>query len=357
MVIFQYLKHLFSSTESLEKDVLKNKNKLADEFLLYLISIPIKDWIIKQSFPDLVALQEILKEEIKLVLDDEDSEDKILEDLKSIEHRFEIRKIHRLEQTLNYDENKSRYVYELLKKSFHAIKKEVHLLKMLTNSLHDRNELLKYLKEQIQIEMAVAHKIAPGYDLKIENKVKDNLEKIPTQELLQTIKEIYFSKLKSEKSQKLFFNFTNNTNLIADLKSSLFDHQDLFIGLIKCEHIIKELTHDEKKMFAKMEPHLKTKDEDSFYFKWFDFIYSTMDEYMYYLNAEGLLNSHKNADFEFVNSFKFEEYVKLALDEALKEFNIKLIPGDWSEDQWIKAVVHSFREDFNSVYKNYRNEF
>jgi len=82
--------------------------------------------------------------------------------------------------------------------------------------------------------------------------------------------------------------------------------------------------------------------------KWIGEVYEGLNKKIEEFHSTGESESHRNVDFEFVNSSKFVDYVRDTL-RSLKKREV-------SED-WIKSFVHLFREDFNSVYKNYPKEF
>ena len=295
MALFYMLHRLFASPETVLKDLEKNNEKILKEWEAYVNTLLEKNNIIHQPIPDIAKLLELIKEEIKDISLDEKSEEEVINDLESMGHRYRIRKIHRLEQTLFYSETKYKYIYELLKGLYHALRREMHIAVMLEKKEGDPKIMIEHLRKQIQVEMSIGGKIKNIYD---------------------------------EFGPKKF--------------------EGLFLEIVKQEHIIHELTEDEKKIIKRMEKVFNNTIPGSVIDKWIGEIYGGLQDKLAQLHSAGLIDAHRNADFEFVNSSKFVDYVRDTL-RSLKKREV-------SED-WIKSFVHLFREDFNSVYKNYPKEF
>ncbi len=285
-----FFNRFFGSAEGIAKDLRLKNEDLDKEWGQYVQTVPEKKNLSDNSTIDGFRFLELVKLGMgNSYIEMKDSED-VLRDLKAIKHYVRMQKVHRLQQTLDYAENRYRYVYELIVKIYSILRTELYLIRLIEQDKNNR-KFVKHLQEQIELEMLVIKKV-----MEIDRK--------------------------------------NGTGTFGRLFSSL----------VRGEAIIENLDTIAKRHFVKMQKIFSNEVEDSITFRWVQRVVSEMEERIAAEIADGILFDHPDTDFEFVNSLKFVDIVR----ESIKSLKTK---GKVSE-RMIQIFVEEFRRGFNQLRLN-----
>ncbi len=249
------LNNLFGSEETLAQNAKKAEEEISFAWMAYRNKIPLKREILARlpySFGQRKSLaQELLKLldlELINVHAEERKEREVIRDLRSLEHRERIRRVHRLEESLAYVETRYDYVYHLLLHLYVTLRSEANLCKKLAHA-----ELKLFRKQVARLQL----------ELKVEEGIIEKIDAIET------------------------------------------FHQ-LLRDLVKGEHIIQELTSREKRIVKMMK---RGSPEGGWIDQWVMGVFNGLEDEVYELVAAGTLDQHPHMDLEFVNR---PEFVALA---------------------------------------------
>ncbi len=284
------LNHLFGSTESTAKEIELDNESILENWRNYLKTIPKKEKVIGELARDINSRSKILKLNELLNLDlvdisnEEIKKSELISDLELIEHSQKIKRLHKLEQCLRNIETKYEYVSALLYRLHSVLKAQMHLIKKLVASSKDAERLIFRIKLQFELEL----------------------------EIIEKIKQI-----------KTFHN--------------------LFLALIRGEHIIRQMNFGEKKLLKRMQKTFSKvfaeQITDGLIYKW---AMTVFNEVQYVVeDHEAILASgdypHENVDFQLVNGPKFLVLVR----RTIQNLKIKVT------EQMVAVFIHSFREWYN----------
>lgn len=285
------LNTLFGSTESTAQELERDDQAILRHWKDYLGTVSKKRKIIESLRTD-TALQRSLKElrnlldlEIADISGEKELEEEIISDLETLEHAKRIKRVHRLEECLAYVETKYAYVHGLLQQLYSVLTSQMQLVTLLSAHPQDTQRLVSHLQSQFALELAILKKI----------------EEIET-------------------------------------------FQDLFLALVKGEHIIKRMDKGEKRLLERMQKGVhgvfSGEVTEGITREWgldvFNAVQDIVTDHEAIL-AHGL-DPHPNVDFEFVNR---SEFVVLArqIIYGLKKRRVS--------EQMITVFVHLFREWYN----------
>ncbi len=284
------LNTFFKSKEALAKEIKEDDDSIIKYWKHYLSTISRKKEIITQlnldhiSIDDLRELKRLLVLDLVDVSDEEKKESELIADLDIIEHSQKIKKIHKLEQCLDYAKTKYDYLYELLYKLHSILILQLEILTKLQLETKNMEQLLSHLKSQFELEITILNKI----------------EKIES-------------------------------------------FQELFLALIKGEHIIKTMDSTEKIMLEKMKIGVgqifSNELTQGITCDWAMTVFDAIEDKVREGISNGMfLGYHQDIDFEFVNR---PEFVDLARD------SISHLKKGTVSEQMITVFVHLFREWYN----------
>ncbi len=282
------LNRLFSSTESIAKEIKLNDETILKNWKDYLKTIPKKKLIIEKldintSQKDLNELENLLDLELTDVLNEEKKESELILDLEKLEHSQKIKRINRLEQSLGYAETKYEYAYNLLHQLHIILKTEINIILNLLAKSKESERLTYHIKSQFKLELEIIKKI----------------------EQLETF-------------------------------------QNLFSALVKGEHIIHSMDLKEKKLLKKMQKGMSkifanelTKGITS---EWAITLLNILDDKIHDGMVNSMFESYDYMDFEFVNRREFVDIVR----EVIQEIRKRKV-----SEEMINVFVHLFREWYN----------
>ncbi len=283
------LNHLFGSSESTAKEIELDDENIIKIWTDYQKTFSEKEKLITGLLNDHpIERLELLKKTICAGLIDITAEEKIeedlIKDLESIEHSKKIRRVKRLEECLGYAETKYEYLHELLKHLHDVLKSEAHLITNILKGSANTDKMITHLVKQFEIEQEIVRRIG---------------------------------------AFKTF-------------------HQ-LFLDLIKGEHLIRKLDSHEKKLLEKMKKGmgqiLSNDKKDGVTYEWTMTVYEDIEDTVHEAVAKGMFEGyHESIDFEFVNRNEFIELVKDCLTKV-RARNVS--------EQMLNAFVHMFREWYN----------
>ncbi|MFC1722730.1 hypothetical protein ACFL0V_01195 [Nanoarchaeota archaeon] len=283
------LNHLFSSTESIAREIELDDKSILKKWDEYLATVPKKKAVIgrlkidSNLQNDLKELKKLLILELADISDEEKEESELISDLELIEHSQKVKRVHKLEQCLGYAETKYEYVYRLLHQLHSILKSQMHLVeKLLAESKHTER-LISHIKSQFELELGIIKKI----------------ERIKT-------------------------------------------FHDLFLALAKGEHVIRTMDVREKRLLKEMQNEFSrvfSNDlTEGITYEWAMTVYDAIEDRVHERVADGMLHYHPDVDFEYVNRPEFVDMVREAIHYLGKK--------DVSE-QMINVFVHLFREWYN----------
>lgn len=214
---------------------------------------------------------------------EEKEETELISDLEIIEHSQKVRRVHKLEQCLKYVETKYEYVYELLHQLFSILRYQIHLTEKLLAGSKNPEKFIAHLKSQLELEI---------------------IKKMGEIEIFH----------------------------------------DLFLALIKGEHIIKTMDLGEKRLLKKMQKGVSKiffkEIKEGITYEWAIEVFNAVQDIVMdhdALMARGF-DPHDDVDFEFVNRPEFVDLVRERI-QNLRKRNVS--------EQMINVFVHLFREGYN----------
>lgn len=283
------LNHLFDSTESVATEIELDDESILKHWKKYLKTISKKKEIIDRlridsQFPvALVSIKKLLDLELIDISVEEKKESELISDLEAIEHSQKVKRVHKLEQCLGYVETKYEYVYQLLHQLHSILNAQMHLVKTLIAGSKDAERLISQIKSQFELEFEIIKKI----------------EQIGT-------------------------------------------FRNLFLALIKGEHIIHTMDTKEKRLLTKMQKGMgkifSMEITEGITYEWSMTVFNAIEDRVHELVANDLLDQHPDMDFEFVNRPQFVDLVRETI-QNLKQRKVS--------EQMIAVFVYLFREWYN----------
>lgn len=281
-----FFNRFFGSTESVARELGHDNKELIKEWEQYVKTVTEKKNL-ADNFPiDALRLRELIRLGIGDVSHAEIDEEEILKDLKLVKHDQKIKRIHRLQHALEYAEAVYMYVYRLLDKIYAILKAESSLVNAIEKDSNNR-KLIKYLQEQISLEILVLQKIR---------------------------------KMNEQHGPYKFIK--------------------LYLELIRGETTIKVLDVIAERYFKKMQKIFSNEIPESITYKWVEKVSSSIEDKIHEAVADGLISGHHpDIEFEFVNRPMFVELVR---------DSIKLLkPRGKVSERMISIFVEDFRQGFN----------
>ncbi len=280
-----FFNNFFRSTGEIAVELNRDNAELIRKWELY-VKTPSEKKNLADNIPiDFVRLNELIKIGLDNIEIEEKEAAEIMRDLKSIGHDKRIQRVHRLQNVLDHALSKYRYVYALLDQISHTLISEHSLAKAIDKNLQDR-KLIKYLQEQIDLEIVLLKKIG---------------------------------QMNQEHGPNTF------TRLFSDLASG--------------EAIIKVLDAIGKRHFDRMHRLFENEIEDSITYKWVNKVLESIEDRIHEAEADGILMHHRYIHHEFVNSEMFVELVR----DSIKS----LKPTKRVSERMIQIFVEDFRRGFN----------
>lgn len=284
------LNRFFTSQESLAKDAALKEEDFLRAWNDYHKTVDEKSVLIeflsKDNYQKTVPkLQKLLALELSEIEGEKRTERKLISDLQSIEHDGRIQRVHNLRDRLGYAETKHKYIYKLLNELHNAIVAQMHIVEKLP-SAKDVDSLISHLKSQSAVEREI---------------------------------------IKQIESRETF--------------------HELFLALVKGEHIIDKMDAKEKQLLKKMELVLKNvrsdKGQKSKVYQWVDKVFKGVQDQIGEFIArheEDEVGNNPHIDFEYVNHPEFVDFVRWCSLES----------GKKASEQMINIFVHAFREWYNN---------
>lgn len=285
------LSRFFRSPEEVARDIALDELTLAKIWQEYVGSASEKGKLInslqsenlKQMLPQLKSL--VVSELVKTA-GEQKTEEKLLADLKTVEHEKHIKRVKQLEHTLCYADTKHKYIHQLLKELLDVLRNELNIVEIMEKDSAQEPELIQKLKEQWKVE----------------------------QHILKLISE-----------RETF-------------------HQ-LFADLLKGAYIVRQLTAGESKFVARMEKEPGI--TERMIHRWFREIESRLGAKVFGWIASSNREQHDDSHFEFVNSPDFVPFVRevirslregKAAERAVSESTINAFVHLFRE--WYNKKVH-----------------
>ncbi len=281
------LNRLFRSTEATAKEIELDDAAIAKAWKRYLEVLSYKkDLILRGGFGAVEDLNRV-KKQLTLELTDlsreRKTESQLISDLEAIEHSKKVKRVQRLEQCLGYARTKHEYVYQLLRHLHSILQTEMNIVRRLLYSSRNRDRLVSHLRSQVQLELEIVAQI---------------------------------QKIKS--------------------------FRDLFLALVKGEHIIHTMDAAEKKLLKKMDNEMSKifsgETTKGITLQWVQVVFDAIENKALEAVDAGTLEFHPDMDFEFVNRPEFVELVR----ESRQEFS-----GRKVSEKMITVFTHLFREWYN----------
>lgn len=285
--IFYYMgffDRFFSSTGAIAREAEQSNLDLIKKWQQYTGTVAEKKNI-ADNFPvDTLRLKELIKIGIGSTGSEERDEGRIIRDLRLISHDFKIKRVHRLQQALDYAETKYRYAHELIKQIYSALQIELQLANAIEKS--QSRKLAKYLQGQIILESAILKKI---------------------------------NEMNKREGPHTF--------------------TGLFLELVRGEATIKVMDEIAKRHFKKMQKMFSNETPASITYQWVQRVLDSLEDKVHEAVADGIIRGyHPDMDFEFVNRPIFVDLVR----DSIK----KLKPRGASE-RMISIFVEDFRQGYN----------
>ena len=209
-----------------------------------------------------------------------------------MEHSKKIKRIDRLEQCLSHTKIKYEYAHELLRQLNSILKTQILILAKLESGAKDIDAMIKHLKLQFELEEVIITKI-------------NNIESF----------------------------------------------HNLFLRLVRGEHIVKTMDSSQKQLIEKMQNGINKifsgEITEGITYEWAMTVFNEVQDIV--MNHEAIIakgyDPHEDVDFEFVNSpgtrFEDSEFVKI-----VKNSIINLRKRDVSNNM-LEVFVHIFRDWYN----------
>ena len=285
------LNHLFGSTESIAREIELDDEDIIRNWKKYLKTISKKKEVIERLRVDrdlqsnLRQLQQLLKLELIDISLEEKEESELIADLEALEHSKKIKRVEKLQQCLGYAETKYEHVYGLLHQLNSILQNQIRLVTAIQAESKDTGKLVSHLKLQLELELGIIKQV----------------EEIKT-------------------------------------------FHDLFLALVKGEHIIRGMDSKEKRLLKKMQKVISkifsNEINEGITFEWAMSVFNAVQDIV--MNQEAAMargfDPHANVDFEYVNR---PEFVALVMEtiQGLRERKVS--------EQMINVFVHLFREWYN----------
>jgi len=287
------LNRLFSSTESLAKNIAQDDAVLLKSFQEYTHSVLEKGQLIinlQQSYDQRSAILQRLDQLLQLDLADvhtaTEDDNEIIHDLQALEHSDRMWELSRLERTLHYYGVRFEYVHQLLSHLYTALKGEGRLVArlMAVSDLREFRKLVIELRLEFDAESATLKKL-----------------------------------------------------------SDIMILPEIFLALVNGEHIIHRMDSKGKKLVSSMQKYMGGKflPTDLPYgvtYRWVTAVFYSLDETFRKLVADSMIDHHADVNLELVNRSEFVDLAK----EAIRKIKGKDVPS-----QMIDAFVHFFRDWYN----------
>jgi len=287
------LNNLFGSTESIESIAIKIK--LDDDEIIkiwkeYTKTISKKKVFIEKLNIDsnfqgnLQELKKLLELELADISNERKEELELISNLEAIEHSLKVKRVHKLERCLGYAETKYEYVYKILHQLNLVLKSQINIVKILLTDSKDTQKLISNIKLQFELELELIKKI----------------EKIET-------------------------------------------FHNLFLALIKGEHIIRSMDATEKRLLKRMQKGItkifSNEIIEGITYEWAMTVFNAIEDKVHEGVAKGIFPGyHPDIDFEFANRPEFIDLVREII-QNLKKRKVS--------EQMVNVFVHLFREWYN----------
>ncbi len=284
------LNRFFKSQEDVAKDIVLKDEDFLRIWKEYHQTFSEKEKLINAITTDnyqqlLPRLQTLLDLELSDIEGEEKIEVHLIGDLQSIEHDKRILRVQNLHNRLAYAETKYKYIYKLLNELHNALTSQLHIVTQPPPGTYP-TVLISYLKSHFAIEKEV---------------------------------------LKQIESRETF--------------------HELFLTLVKGEHIVGRMDAKEKQLLKRMElvmqGVLSNMRKKGNVYQWADKVFkgvqNQIGEYIA-RHEEDEVGNNPDVDFEYVNHSEFIDFVRqcaVELDEKPSE-------------QMINVFVHTFREWYNN---------
>ncbi len=291
------LNHLFRSAESIAKEIELDDKVILKAWKEYLKTIPLKKRAVlslrdipSSSFPArgsplarvLSELSGLLTLELTDISREERTEAELLSDLDLVEHSQKVKRVQRLEHCLAYAKTKYEYAYQLLHHLHLILQMQINLVKRLASS-RARQKLISHLSSQLELELGIIAQI---------QKIKD--------------------------------------------------FHNLFLALVKGEHIVHTMDVAEKKLLKKMGKEMNKifsgETTNGITLQWVQVVFDAIEDKALEAVDAGRLEYHYDMNFEFVNR---PEFVNLVRESRQK------LSGRRVSEQMVTVFTHLFRKWYN----------
>ncbi|MGV8162121.1 MAG: hypothetical protein ACP5N2_02165 [Candidatus Nanoarchaeia archaeon] len=284
------LNRLFDSQEYIAKEIEIDEESIIKQWKHYFDTIPRKKEIIEKLIfegniqNNVNELKKLLNLELTDISKEKKEELELIADLEALEHSQKIKRVHKLLQCLWYVETKFEYIYRLVQQLHSSLKSQMHLILQLQAGSKDAQRLISHIKLQFELEYELFNEI----------------EKIE-------------------------------------------DFHNLFLALIKGEHIIKKMDESETRLLKKMQKGVSKifSDEitEGITYEWAMTVFDAIEDKVHEGVANGaFIGYHPDIDFEFVNRAEFVDLVR----ESILNLRKRKV-----SEQMIAVFVYLFREWYN----------
>lgn len=145
--------------------LLRNEEHMSELWRTYTLALARKALLLSQcgarvQWAQVKELRELTTSELADIGDEEYTEEEIISGLTRVEHDRRVKRVHRLEESLNYARTQYDYTYELVEHLRETLKYQLHLLKKLADAPEQSEQLTALLKQQFAIEKELAEKLS-----------------------------------------------------------------------------------------------------------------------------------------------------------------------------------------------------
>lgn len=279
------LNRLLSSRENLA--VLAHKLELTEEYCEYCWqqyrgTVAVKHRILQALTPSTCSKQDelgkLLLQELTFLNRDVRAEEEVVKDIDAISHERRMEHITRVEEAFRYPIRKCRYVYELLMHLHRTLQLQIELYSLLKD-MSNPEKVISKLQEQAKIEAEICTEL-------------DELSKL-SKSIHQLVTGAYVMEKMSTREERTLNAFRNKLNPVFAEERSKGVFYDWAVQVING-------------------------------------IYDAVEREI----TEGNLDSHQNADMEFVNGPNFVAFVRSCAPKRTREI---------TESQ-LKLFVETFRD-------------
>jgi hypothetical protein len=212
-------------------------------------------------------------------------EAKIISGLEEVEHSKKMKRIKRLEDCLSYAETQHKHVHSLLSGIHNILLSEMKLTTAMLEHPRNIGKMMPLLRQQLELEEEAARQI-------------------------------------------------------ASIGTERF-HQ-LFLALVKGEHVISQLDAKEGKLVRRMQKGMdkifSNETSGGITAEWAITVFNAIEDEVHNGVANGVYLQHPNLDFEYVNRPEFADLARKTINDIKKR---------QVSDQMVNAFVSIFREWFN----------